>query len=447
MSATYSVIKDATEPEAMARLLADEVIGPVLPSVRVKRVKLRNTRMELPREVWNTYEARLELPGGIEARPLFWTKAFFQADACQAYLDGVKPFLSSPDSNPLDPMGHARFFPDLNLFLFFFPLDPVFPALGKVFDPVEMKGLLDEHFRHLHSDGAVDAIEAVRVKYLPEISCIVRYEGYEEGQNLACIYGKVQHSRRGAFTYDVMRALWDLPARAAGELVLSEPLGYYPDYDLLLQSELAGDEIPSDRHDPVFLAQCEAAGRAIGHIHNSGIRVGHDHSVQTEIGRLHHRLEQFKMSSPDLYMMVRSLIKQIEAKDQRTRKESRVASHGDYKYNQFLYDGQRFGMIDVEFFVQAEPAFDLGKYCGHLVPSSPKHWSDAVQADVARRTFLDAYLSVRPDYRGERFSLYEALSLATRTIVVLWAQRPNWEYTAETLIALAYERLKTPWGE
>ena len=54
---------------------------------------------------------------------------------------------------------------------------------------------------------------------------------------------------------------------------------------------------------------------------------------------------------------------------------------------------------------------------------------------------------VRPEYRGTRFSIYEALSLATRALVVIWARPTNWQYTAETLIALAYERLKTRWGE
>ena len=447
MSVTYSVIKDATEPDAMARILAD-VIGPVLPSVQVKRVKLRNTRLEAPRLVWHTYEARLELPGGIEARPQFWTKAYFDRAACLDYAERIEHLLSANEQgNPLDPAGYARFFPDLNLFLFFFPMDPVFPALGRVFLTNEMKPILEEHYRHLHPDVVVDRIEAVQVKYLPEISCIVRYEGYEDSRNVECIYGKVQHSRRGAFTYDVMRALWDLPARADGELVLAEPLGYYPQYDLLLQSELPGNDVTSDRHDPVFLDLCEAAGRAIGHIHNAGIKVGHEHSVQTEIGRIHDRLQQFKVSSPNLYLMVRDLVRQIEARAQRVPPEAPVPSHGDYKYNQFLYDGNRFGMIDVEFFVQAEPAFDLGKYCAHLVPSSPKHWSDAVQSDLARRAFLDAYVDVRPGFRSDRFAIYEALALATRTIVVLWAQRPNWEYTAETMIAMAYERLKTRWGE
>jgi aminoglycoside phosphotransferase (APT) family kinase protein len=153
------------------------------------------------------------------------------------------------------------------------------------------------------------------------------------------------------------------------------------------------------------------------------------------------------MSSPKVYFALRDLLKQISARVERTPSESPVPSHGDYKYNQFLYDGNQFGLIDVEYFVQAEPSFDLGKWCGHLAPSQPKDWSDTERSNLARRVFLDAYCEVRPDYRGTRYPLYESLSLATRSLVVTWTQGRNWEYTAQTLIALSYERLKTRWGE
>jgi Ser/Thr protein kinase RdoA (MazF antagonist) len=195
------------------------------------------------------------------------------------------------------------------------------------------------------------------------------------------------------------------------------------------------------------MEQCAAAGRTLAHIHNSGIAVGEPHTIDVELGRLRARLDEFKVSGPKVYMLLRDLLKQIAAKAERVQPEAAVPSHGDYKYNQFLYDGKNFGLIDVEFFVQAEPSFDLGKYCGHLSPSLPKHWSDTAQAEEARRIFLDAYCEVRPEYRGARFPLYEALSLATRALVVLWSQPRNWQYTSETLIALAYERLKTRWRE
>lgn len=448
MSVSYSTIKALSEPDAMAEFVSNELITPVLPSVQVRKVRTKQgRRFEAPRVLWNVYEATLELPGGVEAKKLFWTKAFFDDQDSAKYRTRLDRLLANQNGNPLDPHGHARHFQDLNLFFFFFPTDPVFPALGTFFDPAQAMAILAPHFNHLRPDAPVRSLDIERIKYLPEISLIVRFAGDIGEERPISIYGKFQHSRRGAFTYEVMRAIWELPARARGDLIVAEPLAYYPKYDLLLQSGLPGEEIEGDRHSDVFMAQCEAAGRTLAHIHDSGINVGAVHTIDVEIGRLYDRLDEFKMSGPKVFMILRDLLKQITSKAERVPPEAPVPSHGDYKYNQFLYDGEHFGLIDVEYFVRAEPSFDLGKYCGHLVPSTPKHWSDTVQANEARRVFLDAYRKARPSYRGARFSLYESLSLATRALVVMWSQPRNWEYTAETLVAMAYERLKTPWGE
>ena len=432
----------------MAAMLAEQVIGPVLPSVQIKKVRTRSgRRFEAPRVLWNVYEAELEMPGGIEARPLFWTKAFFNDADCEEYRERISRTLESQNGNPLDPQGYARFFPDLNLFMFFFPTDPVFPKLGKVSTPASVEPLLVEHFKRMRPEAQIQSITSTRVKYLPEISCILRYQAEIGEERPLTIYGKVQHSRRGAMTYDVMTALWNLPARVNGDLVLAEPLAYYPHDALLLQSELPGEEVKGDRHSDIFLGQCEVAGRMIGHIHASGIEVGEPHNVDVEIDRIYKRLEEFKPSALRLLILLRPLPPQLPRNPHNFPPPPPTLTPRSSHYNQFLWDGKGYGMIDVEYFVQAEPSFDLGKYCGHLWPAQPKDWSDTAQAREARRLFLDAYLAVRPEYDGRRFAIYESLSLATRALVVTWSQGRNSSYMAETLTALGYEQLKMRWGE
>jgi aminoglycoside phosphotransferase (APT) family kinase protein len=448
MTISYSAVKSIAAPETMAALLADQVFRPVLPSVTVRRVRTRpGRRLEAPRVLWNVYEAELEMPGGIEVRPLFWTKVYFDDEEALAYRNRVERWLSAGNTNPLNPGGYARHFPEHNLFLLFFPTDPVFPRLANVITPASVYPLLADHFAHLRPDTKVRGLQATRVKYFPEICCIVRYDADVGEEEPLTIYGKVQHSNRGARTYEAMQALWGLPARADGNLLIAQPLAYHAKEALLLQSALPGDEVKGDRHSEVFMAQCVAAGRVIGHIHASGIELGQPHHVRLEIDRIQKRLDEIKLSAPSAYLLLRGLLVQIAARVEKLRPESKVPSHGDYKYNQFLHSANRFGLIDVEYFAQAEPSFDLGKYCGHLWPASPNDWSDTAQTRKARQLFLEAYLTVRPEYDGRRFALYEALSLATRALVVTWAQSRNAPYLAETLAALAYEQLKTPWGE
>src|SRR5436309_6166561 len=86
MSITYSEIKALSEPEVMTDFLAEQVINPVLPDLQVKKVRaVSGRRFEAPRVLWNVYEAELELPGGVEAKPLIWTKAFFNDADCEDY--------------------------------------------------------------------------------------------------------------------------------------------------------------------------------------------------------------------------------------------------------------------------------------------------------------------------------------------------------------------------
>src|SRR3989442_12603236 len=120
----------------------------------------------------------------------------------------------------------------------------------------------------------------------------------------------------------------------------------------MLQSEVRGENVKGDRHPDVFMEESETAGKTIGYIHSSGITVGTPHTMDVEIQRLTDRLEQFKMSSPKVYLALRDLLKQITAKAERVPAERPVPSHGDSSNNQFLYDGSKFGLIDVEYFVQ-----------------------------------------------------------------------------------------------
>ena len=79
----------------MASLLSEQVIGPVLPSVVVRKVRTKQgRRFEAPRVLWNVYEAELEMPGGIEARPLFWTKAYFDDNDCADYRRRIDRLLT-----------------------------------------------------------------------------------------------------------------------------------------------------------------------------------------------------------------------------------------------------------------------------------------------------------------------------------------------------------------
>src|SRR5437016_5959593 len=101
MSISYSTIKEISQTDNMATLLSEQELKPVLQSVRVKSVKTKQgRRFEEPRVLWSVDEAELELAGGLEARHLFWTKAFLDDRDCAEYQSRVARLLSQ-NGNPL----------------------------------------------------------------------------------------------------------------------------------------------------------------------------------------------------------------------------------------------------------------------------------------------------------------------------------------------------------
>lgn len=74
----------------------------------------------------------------------------------------------------------------------------------------------------------------------------------------------------------------------------------------------------------------------------------------------------------------------------------------------------------------------------------PETWEDSDGAEHARRAFLDRYLQLRPGATVTRFPIYEAVHLANRAMVLMWGQTEGWQGAAQSLLALAMERLRTP---
>ena len=91
----------------------------------------------------------------------------------------------------------------------------------------------------------------------------------------------------------------------------------------------------------------------------------------------------------------------------------------------------------------AETSFDLGKFCGYLLPSQPKDWAQTAGAEEVRSLFIQRYRELRPHATMQRFGVYEALALALRAMTFMWIQVPGWEEGAEAFLVLAFERLKS----
>ena len=127
----------------------------------------------------------------------------------------------------------------------------------------------------------------------------------------------------------------------------------------------------------------------------------------------------------------------------KTRAEDWLPTHGDLKYDQFMFHNDQFTLLDFDYFALAETSYDLGKFCAYLIPSNPMDWTESVAAEEARAEFIRRYRELRPLATLQRFGVYESLQLALRAMAFMWAQSRGWERIAETFLVLAFERLKS----
>jgi thiamine kinase-like enzyme len=283
-------------------------------------------------------------------------------------------------------------------------------------------------------------------RYLPEISAIIRYDiETNPGAASKTIYGKVQHSGRGAESNRVMTEIWKEFKRSKLALRVPRPLGYYPELGLYLQDSVPGKALANDRTAPEYLPAVMQAAEALAAIHESGIPTVNELPLEAEVARLDRTLDQFALVHPNAYFLLREYLTHMRETLKKLPEEEWLPTHGDFKYDQLLVDPDtgNYSLIDFDFFGRAETSYDVARFCAYVMPSMPKDWEQSYAGEQARQAFLRRYRELRPDATLHRFPIYESVNLAGRAMTLMWSQMRNWESAAESMLVLAMERLKS----
>jgi hypothetical protein len=425
MTAKLSGVLEAARPKAVAELLSDGLL-PAEHRVHWKSITLDCTRLEAPTCFWAVYA--LDLNGTISRPTRLTLKTFFNDSEFSEYAERVRAREPERIDNLLHLRGGIAFLPDEATVLWTLPYDPRLPGLGNAMDGHLVAPVLGVE---------PEALAVEVVKYRPEMDATLRYVA--EGETLA--YGKVSSTQGAAGSFAALRAVYELQQREPTFVQVPKPLAFVPEGDLMLQGAVPGEVIESDRCGPRFAEAADVAARTLAAIHGSDIPLGRIHALEHDLRRLRGMLQEFALAAPELYLSLRKLLGHIEDRAAAVEPGPHVPSHGDFKYNQFLWDGERFYLIDFEAFCQAEAAYDVGYFCGYLPSSSLTNWEEADSVEELRRRFLGAYAEAAGDLDQRRAVLHEATTLALRAATLLWRQRRGWQVSAGSLIDLAFERL------
>ncbi len=408
---------------------------------QIESVRRRSSRFEPPNWYWTTFAVAINKKD--EERDLrLVAKGALSPEAWEILSNRLSRHGADNPCDPVHGVGYPVLFPETQHAYWFYPYDPSMANLPWAIDPVHMATVmlgLDNDLTPILATSRRLGIE--RVRYTPEVGAILRYTLDIPGTPV--IYGKVQPGDRGLRTYRVVEGLWRAAERYPELLHLPRPLAYVDEMGLLLEEGVRGKPVSGNRNSTEFMLAAIAAAEAVAVIHESGVETDERIDLEAELARLDRVAEQFTYVLPNGHFLLKDLIAHMRDRVRKTDDEDELPTHGDLKYDQFVYHNDQFTLLDFDYFASAETSYDLGKYCAYIIPSSPKDWTHTVAAEEARHLFIRRYRELRPNATLQRFGVYEALQFALRAMAAMWGQGRGWDRIAETFLVMGFERLKS----
>jgi hypothetical protein len=437
-TSSFLTMTAATDKESVAAFVEQVLAGT---GWEVEAIRHRVDRVDPPNLYWSVFAVDIYKDGEERSLRLVARGAL----NATAWENLSARLLRHGAGNPCDPIngvGYPRLFPETWHAYWFYPYDPSMPKLHLANDPVRMASVLFGVEKPELVLEMAKHIEIERVRYLPEVSGIMRYHIDVKGTPMT-IFGKVQPGHRGLRTTRIVEGLWQASARYPGYLNLPRPLGYVEDMNMILEEAVRGMPVGSNRTSAEFAMVPDAAAEALAVIHEAHVQNDERITIEAELQRLDKVAEQFIYVHPEGHFLLRDLINHMRDRIQRTPEEQWLPTHGDLKYDQFMFHNDRLTLLDFDYFATAETSYDLGKFCAYLLPSRPRDWKESVAAEEARIRFIRRYRELRPHATLQRFQVYEALQFALRAMSAMWMQKSGWQLVAETYLVLGFERLKS----
>jgi len=322
--------------------------------------------------------------------------------------------IGKPDGSPERTIGVLEFTPE-GVIPRIYTADDRLPWLTRATDMNEMQ----QRFSALPAfEGYADQIrlwEIFPVRYKPGLHCVIRYTVQTPSGN-KMFYGK-------SFTGNaeqLMRTVTDLHKLSQENPdmpSISAPVATWPEMEMILQSAVPnGIEFTNFIYDQRYDASVreswmEKAGRALGVFHNSSTAPSETKTVYDDLRDLHEYTVIMSKVRADLGAKYEEVIQQIITKVDHFREPKAVASHGAMRTDQFILQGDRLAMIDLDSYCWANPARDLGNFLAYLCWKAIRQPEHAQFVERAGRAFLEGYLSVQGDIDERWLSVYQAASL------------------------------------
>jgi len=329
----------------------------------------------------------------------------------QGCVTTYEMFVVKADSPPERTIGVLDFTPD-GVLPRIFTADERLPWLPIAMDMNEMQ----RRFSELPGfDGQVKLLEIFPVRYKPGLHCVIRYT-VETPAGKEMFYGKSFSGNAER----LMKALMDLHHSSEENEdmpLISAPVAVWPEMEMILQAAVRdGIEFTQFIYDPAYeVSEREdwmvKAGRALGVFHNNSTAPSETKTVYDDLQDLHEYTVIIAKVRPDMAVKYEEVIQQILTKVGHFKEPKPVASHGAMRTDQYILQGDRLAMIDLDSYCWANPARDLGNFLAYLCWKAIRQPEHAEFIERAGRDFLEGYLTVQGDIDKRWLSVYQAASL------------------------------------
>jgi aminoglycoside phosphotransferase (APT) family kinase protein len=292
--------------------------------------------------------------------------------------------------------------------------DPRLPWLQAATDPAGMR----ERFATLLADqgGASFGECAVTpVRYHAGARCVFRYD-LRGPAGERTLFGKLI-GQGAELAMSTVAALHQASAAAPNMPRILQPQAFWPDLHLLVQPEVSGRaELNDLAFDPaVDRAARERwlhrAGQCLAGLHQVAGIDGPPRTLHDDLGELEEYIAPIEAVDAQLAARYGDALAAMQALAARHTQAAPVASHGAFRTDQFMIDGDELVMIDLDGFCWASPARDLGNYLAYLRWKQIRQPARAALIERAGELLLEGYRQEAPAPGPQELAIYEAASM------------------------------------
>lgn len=323
-------------------------------------------------------------------------KELASADSERSMLEGVRIF---------EP---CSYIPDLNMLVQIFPFDRRLPALPRYASPTADVVRAMARMSGMAEDARIRAVEPVR--YRSGLGAVMRYVLEDDRRRLP-LYVKLFRDDGAHGAHEISVAL-RRNADADG-LNVARSLGYLPADDVLVQAEAPGTPLGAIvREGPGARGTVRRFGRALAAFQARPVAELPVHGLAQELPQIERAGRMLAWTRPESAPEVEKIVEEIE---RRLDDVPGQPTHRDLKTGHVLVAGDRFTLVDLDWFAAADPVMDVATLTAELrswrLRRSPL---DRDAGPRAGSVLLDAYLgSVPPSWAARFPSLYAAALLKT----------------------------------